>query len=608
MMPMNTQLLRSVMIVSLIAAPLGLVYGQASSNRGLWVGQVNLTRVNEVSIPLNAQNVPIAPDPLVATPTGDAAQLRVILHVNGAGQASLLKDVAILRRVSDSSTLVHSDNEVALVTDESLYGSFPPQPAKRLGTAVFDFGDSRATDAVNAIMDAAALAAAATVNASSANFATLAGRNSAKATAFNAAKLAADPIVPKADAATAFAQFLNSYLNSAMVDAVASSANPTNAVAAARVAATNLLNASFYKDSRGIQVVDALLGAVAAGTSPLERAAFAQNRVASFADVANDTQRFIAGELFGKMIMSASATAAAAATNSGANLASIQAGVSLDAVVNEAKTASLQLKVPQYSDTRGNNAIDQVLDAIIEAALASGTNVGASAADVQAVAEQAGRNTLDSSVARYSVSSYVPTTDYTAFIHSAAFLGCAEVAATAAADGAVSERANSSLYTLTSLQGAARAAAVTALQAAYSAAARAVRTELPMQGQFGPGLGDPRLTWDIKQINGVALGAGALTATLYLPANHPTNPFRHRRHPDHTAGFDVRRNIRIDFDGSPTNSLDHAGFGVDRITGTYREEITGLHKPLGPQQSIGLKVEGPVEFSRISLIDTLNAR
>jgi hypothetical protein len=116
------------------------------------------------------------------------------------------------------------------------------------------------------------------------------------------------------------------------------------------------------------------------------------------------------------------------------------------------------------------------------------------------------------------------------------------------------------------------------------------------------------LTWDIKQINGVALGAGALTATLYLPANHPTNPFRHRRHPDHTAGFDVRRNIRIDFDGSPTNSLDHAGFGVDRITGTYREEITGLHKPLGPQQSIGLKVEGPVEFSRISLIDTLNAR
>ena len=51
--------------------------------------------------------------------------------------------------------------------------------------------------------------------------------------------------------------------------------------------------------------------------------------------------------------------------------------------------------------------------------------------------------------------------------------------------------------------------------------------------------------------------------------------------------------------------------GVDKITGTYREEILGLHKPLGPQPDtspIGLKVEGTLELNRISLIDTLNAR
>jgi hypothetical protein len=47
---------------------------------------------------------------------------------------------------------------------------------------------------------------------------------------------------------------------------------------------------------------------------------------------------------------------------------------------------------------------------------------------------------------------------------------------------------------------------------------------------------------------------------------------------------------------------------VQRITGVYREEIFGLHKPLGPQQDKGLKVEGRFELNRISLIDALNAR
>ena len=99
-----------------------------------------------------------------------------------------------------------------------------------------------------------------------------------------------------------------------------------------------------------------------------------------------------------------------------------------------------------------------------------------------------------------------------------------------------------------------------------------------------------------------------MTGTIFLPADHPTNPFRHRRHPDHRSGFDVQRQIRIDFDGDPEDPLEPAGFGVDRITGTYREEVLGLHKPLGPDKDIGLKVEGKFELNRISLIDTLNAR
>jgi hypothetical protein len=607
-MQANNQFIRILILLFAIAVPVQGVLGQAASTRGLWVGQVTLSRVNEVTIPLNASNVAVAPDPDVATPTSDAAQFRLILHVNGAGQASLLKDVAVLRRTANNSTAVTSDHDVALVSDERIYGDFPPQPAKRIATAVFDFGDSRASDAVNAVMESAALAAAASVNGSAANFTTTAGRNSAQTAASAAALAAANPVVAGADAADGFRLFLQDHLNATTVDAAAAAADPTNALATVRLAATNLQSASFYGDTRGLELVNALLAAIAGGVSTPVRSATAQNVAASYADTADASQRFLAGVSFGTMITSAAATAATVATNSGATLSGIRAAVESDVHVNDAKTEALQLKIPQYSDTRGSNAIAVVLGAIIQAAFANGTNSGATLSSVQLAAEQAGRDALAASVPRYAVSAQTPTADYNTFIASAEFLACARVAADAAAAGAVSERANSSLYTLASLQGAARAAAINALQSVYSAAARAVRTELPLQGLFGPGLGDPRFTWDIKQTNGVPLGAAALTTTLYLPANHPTNPFRHRRHPDHVTGFDIRRNIRLDFDGSPTNSLEHAGFGVDQITGTYREEIAGLHKPLGPLQTTGLKVEGRFELNRISLIDTLNAR
>ena len=174
-----------------------------------------------------------------------------------------------------------------------------------------------------------------------------------------------------------------------------------------------------------------------------------------------------------------------------------------------------------------------------------------------------------------------------------------------AASGAVAEKAINALYTTQSIQDAARTSAINALQSVYSAAARAVRTELPLTGKFGPGNGDPRLTWDIKL---AALGLPGLTGSILLPANHPTNPFRHRRHPDHAIGLDITRNLRLDFDGTTTTVPTRAGYGVDRVTGTYREDIFGLHKKLGPQQNLGLRVEGKFELNRISLVDTLNAR
>ena len=126
---------------------------------------------------------------------------------------------------------------------------------------------------------------------------------------------------------------------------------------------------------------------------------------------------------------------------------------------------------------------------------------------------------------------------------------------------------------------------------------------------FGPGSGDPRLV--SAGTPHASLGPAGLTGTILLPANHPTNPFRHRRHPDHTTGFDIERRLRLDFDGATTNVLAKASFGVDQIVGTYREELFGLHKPLGPQPDtapVGLRTEGRFELNRISRIDTLNTR
>ncbi len=116
-----------------------------------------------------------------------------------------------------------------------------------------------------------------------------------------------------------------------------------------------------------------------------------------------------------------------------------------------------------------------------------------------------------------------------------------------------------------------------------------------------------RVVVNEQLFNGTLAAGGSLSGAIYLGASHPTNPFYHRRHPDHTIGFPITRSLSIQFDSAGgTNTLQSAGFGVDRITGTYREEITGLHKPLGPNQNVGLIATGGITLSRVSPVDTLN--
>jgi len=562
--------------------------GQVNTYRGLWVGQVTLARVNEVTVPLDENNVARAPDPNVPTPTADAAHLRLILHVNGAGQVALLKDVAILARRDPANGLLLAESDLALVTDERLYGAYPPQPATRLASAVFDFGDSRATDALDAVVDAAVTAAVDRVLNHAAD----------AATAESAALAAAEPVVEHANVAEAFDRFMQDDLDSAVVNTLVNDGDPADAWAAA----SNLHERSFYSDGRGLEMVSNVLAAIEqAGTNMAARRHDAHNMAAALADVEDGYQRFLAGKPFGDMIVSAAETAAAVAADGG-GAASVRAAVETNQCVIDAREGAWQVAVPRYDDTRGSDAVDAVVDAIVSAA------VGASgaASEIERIATEAGRDALANDVPRYAHPPSTPTPDYDAFVLSDAFRDSAGLAAGAAADGAFSETNDNQLWTEQSVKDAALLAAVNALDSAYAEAARAVRNELPLNGVFGPGQGDPRLVGDLGP--GGALGSAALEGTIFLPARHPTNPFRHRRHPDHTVGFDVRRHIRMDFDGTPTNALEEAGFGVERISGTYREEIEGLHKLLGPNKNIGLRTEGPFELDRVSLIDTLNGQ
>lgn len=104
---------------------------------------------------------------------------------------------------------------------------------------------------------------------------------------------------------------------------------------------------------------------------------------------------------------------------------------------------------------------------------------------------------------------------------------------------------------------------------------------------------------ETTMIGGVGLGL-ACAGRIDLDKLAPTNPYRHKYHPDHKVGFDLIRVFSIQFSGAPGDPLTAApAYGVDRITGTYRESIAGLHK-------ITLKTEGTVTLNRISAIATLN--
>ena len=116
----------------MIQSAMSLTLRAQHASAGLWVGEVTLNAVNEATGAVGDSNTYEFNDPEVPTATSDAAYLRLILHVDGAGKVSLLKSVAIV--VDENS------GETLLITDPTLYASYPGV-AKRIASAFYDFSD-----------------------------------------------------------------------------------------------------------------------------------------------------------------------------------------------------------------------------------------------------------------------------------------------------------------------------------------------------------------------------------------------------------------------------------------------------------------------------------
>jgi len=104
-------------------------------------------------------------------------------------------------------------------------------------------------------------------------------------------------------------------------------------------------------------------------------------------------------------------------------------------------------------------------------------------------------------------------------------------------------------------------------------------------------------------------GTNTLSATITLPANFPTNPYRHKFHPDHdnigTQGvaaeeaFEITRDIALAFSATDPTGANAPDYGFDTLAGTYREEIAGLHRT-------PIRIQGTFRLQRVTVIPELN--
>jgi hypothetical protein len=601
----------------------------AHPSRGLWVGEVALNAVNEATGAVGDSNTYEFTDPAITTPTSDIAYLRLILHVNGAGQVSLLKSVAIVQ----TGNVVNGVDEIRLITNPEFYPSFPGI-ARRVASAFYDFGDPGGADAMQTLIDEAVATAV-----------TEALDGQSEAAIELAINAVLDDIVENADVDSAYLNtgaspsfITDDFFALADVELIADTVaalihdNTLSAVdfnyqgAGIRYApfpvdplgsafedsvkaAERLEEDSFYGDTRGTDGIVNIVVAAAAAVDALDpseplatkEAAARLAAIAEWhnaADLEQAYNRFLATTEFSSLpnnltapaVQTAIARADAGDTESeifDAVVAALELSGDVPFLTNEATDVFAN---SLNGDPRAQLTLAALLDAVAEAATTQ-VLVSNEIITVTNVVEAAVLVAFDSIVPA-PVFATAPSPEYIEFV-------------------AGSVNATKSDYAEAATLAAETAASEVKFQldaGEDDPAALAVLTERALlQALIGFRNQAASLPLNSVALEGELASGGVVSGSFQLPALAPTNPFLHRLHPDHSVGIAITRKISIEVDAPEAGGdFTLAGYGVSELKGTYNEEIFGLHKPLGNNQDTGLKTQGSFTLNRLTLADTLN--
>jgi hypothetical protein len=102
----------------------------------------------------------------------------------------------------------------------------------------------------------------------------------------------------------------------------------------------------------------------------------------------------------------------------------------------------------------------------------------------------------------------------------------------------------------------------------------------------------------------------SMSTTIRLSSDFPTNPFKHKFHPDHDnldaqflnpveEAYEVTRSIEFEFTAEDPSGNTPPDWGDSILGGYYRETISGLHRN-------AIFVDGVFRFRRISAVPVLN--
>lgn len=115
---------------------------------------------------------------------------------------------------------------------------------------------------------------------------------------------------------------------------------------------------------------------------------------------------------------------------------------------------------------------------------------------------------------------------------------------------------------------------------------------------------------NVLRLTGTFGGNSALSASITLRPQFPTNPFRHKFHPDHDnldarfasykpEAYEVLREISLQFTNVAPSGVSAVDYGYRVQAGTYRERVTGLNK--NP-----INCQGTFSLTRVSEVGLLN--